>query len=104
MQINSLAHDRRRFLRLAAGFTTGALLSGCGAGGSAGSEPIAVVASAVAKPTATAAVVTGQTPLNLALNLAYLGAQYHGFAARGAGLPAELTNGGGQAGTACACV
>ncbi|WP_174297792.1 ferritin-like domain-containing protein, partial [Sphingomonas bacterium] len=108
MQPSQPRHDRRRFLRLAAGVTTGALLSGCGAGGSTPGDSIRTVAgTAVPVAGATSAgtgagtgagAATGQVPLNLALNLAYLGAQYYGHAAGGTGLPATLTGGVGVAG------
>lgn len=103
MPLNAPILDRRHFLRLAAGFSVGSLLSACGSGGgTATSSAIAVVAapSAAAAAAAAVPVATGQAPLNIALNLAYLGAQYHGYAARGVGLPAALTGGTGRAGAA----
>ena len=100
MQLSDSPHDRRRFLRLAFGFSTGALLGGCGGGGDAVSDAVAVVPAAATIPVVTNSTAAASHPLNLALNLAYLGAQYHGFAARGDGLAASLTSGIGQAGAA----
>lgn len=97
MTFSDTPHDRRRFLRLAISLSTGALLAGCGGGGS-GSDAVASVPPPLAAAPAAAPLQTH--PLNLALNLAYVGAQYHGFAARGGGMPASLTSGIGQAGTA----
>lgn len=101
MQFSDLPHDRRRFLRLAAGFSTGALLAGCGGGGDAG-DAVAVVAAPVtvvpAPPVSVAAAIAH--PLNLPLMLAYLGAQYHATAAHGTGLTQASTAGAGRAGTA----
>ena len=97
MKFNDLPQDRRRFLRLAAGFSTGALLSGCGGGGgSDDSVPVVSAPVAVVPAAPPSAAVTH--PLNLALMLAYLGAQYHAVASRGSGLPATLTGGTGNAG------
>lgn len=95
--------DRRRFLRLAMTLSTGALLAGCGGGGAAGDAVVVVPGPdpvAGAPPVATPTPVATATPLGLALNLAYLGAQYYGIAARGVGLPASLTSGAGIAGVA----
>ena len=99
MSFSTPPHDRRRFLSMAAGFSLTALLSGCGSGSAEASDPVTVVAARATSAT-TAAIPAASTPapLNLALNLSYLGAQYHGFAARGAGLPATMTGGSGQAG------
>lgn len=96
MRSLDLLHDRRRFLRLALGLSAGALLSGCGGGSVDADEATVAVVPAVSAP----AAASGSHPLNLALNLAYLGAAYHGFAARGAGLSADLTGGIGKAGAA----
>ncbi|MBM6577485.1 ferritin-like domain-containing protein [Microvirga sp. SRT01] len=94
MNLTDTPHDRRRFLHLAGVFSAGALLAGCG-GGEEGGDDIAAPS-----PAATSApiVVTGSHVLNLALNLAYLGAQFYGHAASGAGLPGDLTGGIGMAG------
>lgn len=99
--------DRRQFLRLTASVSVGALLAGCGggggeAGGATASEPIVVVPGpSVPAPPPTAVVEPmAGNPLNLALTLAYVGAQYYGFAARGSGLPSALTGGIGRAGVA----
>lgn len=99
MQLSDPSPDRRRFIRLALGLSTGVLLAGCG-GGDPESGAITVVPAAAANPVATTQTTLGSHPLNLALNLAYLGAQYHGFAARGVGLADTLTRGIGQAGAA----
>lgn len=87
--------DRRQFLRMTAGLSITALLAACGDGTSS-DDAIAVVP---APGTGATAAAPSTHPLNLALNLAYLGAQYYGYAARGAGLPANLTGGVGQLGT-----
>jgi hypothetical protein len=42
---------------------------------------------------------TASHPLNLALNLGYLGAQFHALAATGAGIATSLTTGAGRQGT-----
>jgi hypothetical protein len=102
MQMSQTYH-RRHFLRLTATFSTGALLAGCGGGGGADStatDAIVVVPGPVAAAPIVAPASQSAHPLNLALNLAYIGAQYYGFAARGTGLATNLTSGVGQAGTA----
>lgn len=106
MQINNL-YARRRFLGLSASLVSGALLSGCGGGGGGGSAAaeggITVVPGAVAEappPVVATPAPVAAHPLNLALNLAYLGAAFYGHAAQGAGLTADLTAGIGQAGIA----
>jgi hypothetical protein len=106
MQTSSPSPDRRQFLRLTASFSAGALLAGCGGGGggdaaagdTAASAPIVVVPAPVAAAPPPVAVAGPSHPLNVALMLAYVGAQYYGYAARGAGLPATLTGGIGQPG------
>ena len=100
MQINNPPHDRRNFLRLAASFSTGALLTGCGAGDTGSGSTSSAAVAVVAAPADGAPVGPGMQPLNLALNLAYLGAQYYGYAARGTGLSSSLTSGVGTAGPA----
>ena len=95
--------DRRQFLRLTATFSAGALLAGCGGADEAdtASEPIVVV-PAPAIPTSTpvpTGIAEGSHPLNLALMLAYIGAQYYGYAARGSGLSSTMTGGIGRAGS-----
>lgn len=76
------------------------LLAGCGdgSGDTSASAPISVVPGAGAATPPPPLATTH--PLNLALTLAYLGAQFYGFAAQGNGLPAALTSGVGQAGAA----
>jgi len=102
MQLHNPLHDRRRFLRLAVSFSTGALLAGCGSDdGEAG-------AALIAGPLAVAAVPAGEPavdaspphPLNLALTLSYIGGQYHAVAAHGMSLAAGLTAGTGRIGAA----
>lgn len=93
--------DRRRFLRQAANLSIGMLLTGCGGGGGSpvgGAVAVTTVPSAVISATVPVAAVSAH-PLGLALNLAYLGAQYYGFAARGSGLSAAMTSGVGIAGS-----
>ena len=99
--------DRREFIRLTASFSTGLLLAGCAGGGGAdgedvaASEPIVVVPGPTPTVTPSPLDVAGVShPLNLALTLAYVGAQYYGYAARGGGLPAALTGGVGRFGLA----
>ncbi|WP_165800914.1 MULTISPECIES: ferritin-like domain-containing protein [Bacteria] len=98
MQFRDHAHDRRHFLRLAAGFSTGALLAGCGGGGGS-SDAVPVVSAPVAVVPAPDPAGIATHPLNLPLTLAYLSGQYHAYAARGTGLPTVLTTGVGLAGS-----
>lgn len=93
--------DRRHVLRLALGLSTSLFLGGCGSSdsgvtGAGASAPLAVAVETA--PVASAA--QGSHPLNLALNLSYLGAQFYGMAARGTGLATSLIGGIGRAGTA----
>ena len=100
--MQTISPHRRQFLRLTASFSTGLLLAGCGGGGgedAAAGEPIVVVPGPTPTVTPPPPAVAGVShPLNLALTLAYVGAQYYGYAARGAGLPAALTGGVGRFG------
>jgi len=100
MQLTTIPHDRRRFLRLAAGFSTGALLAGCGDGDPA--PPAATTPLVVAPPPAAGpgVVAAPAHPLNLALMLGYVGAQYFAVAAHGTILSARMTAGTGPAGAA----
>lgn len=91
--------DRRHFLRLAAGFSTGALLAGCGGGGGP-SDTVPVVSAPVPVVAAPASPGATANPLNLPLMLAYVGGQFYSYAARGSGLPGALTGGTGRAGGA----
>lgn len=102
MQINDIPHDRRGFIRLAASVASGALLSACGGGsGQSGSgDAIVVVPAPTAAASPVMPVMTASHRLNLALNLAYLGGQFYGYAGRGRGLPGDLTTGIGQPGQA----
>lgn len=103
MRFIDTPQHRRAFLRLGLTFTGGVLLSACGGGGGSTAESDAVVVvPGPATPAAAAPVVVdgGVHALNLALTLAYVGAQYHGIAARGAGLPTTLTGGVGRTGAA----
>ncbi|MEG3164818.1 ferritin-like domain-containing protein [Sphingomonas sp. PB2P19] len=107
MQTPSPSPDRRQFLRMTAGFSAGALLAGCGGGGggdaAAGdtaSAPIVVVPAPTPASPPPTLVAEASHPLNLALTLAYVGAQYYGYAARGTGLSSTLTAGIGRAGGA----
>jgi hypothetical protein len=100
MQIMDL-HDRRRFMRLAAGLTAGAFLSGCGGGRSdEASEAIVVVPAPAAGGSPIAPTALTSHPLNLALNLAYLGAQFYSYAAFGRGLTGDISSGVGRPGPA----
>lgn len=89
--------NRRRFVRLTLAMSTGALLSGCGGSGTAADVPTTAAAATLMPATTPLAV---GNPLNLALNLSYLGANYYSFAARGVGLAANLTGGMGVIGVA----
>ncbi len=93
--------DRRRdFLRLAGRWGFGligtAMLSGCGGGSDDAPAPVTIV------PGGGAAVdpppVAATDPLNLALNLAYVGAQFHTLGATGAAVASSLTTGTGRPG------
>jgi hypothetical protein len=101
MPHRDLPPDRRHFIRLALGLSTSLLLSGCG-----GSDGVAAATGANASPAVAAetAPVTpaaqGSHPLNLALNLSYLGAQFYSIAARGTGLATSSIGGIGRAGAA----
>lgn len=93
--------DRRGFLTIAAAFVGGAMLSGCGGASAApAADPIAVVPAEAAFPGSPAPAAAAASPLNLALNLTYLGAQFYGFASRGTGLASSSISGAGQQGVA----
>ena len=66
----------------------GALLSACGGGGSGATETGAVVVPSAPIPTSSAEPASPGTTsaINLALTLAYIGAQFYGVAAQGTGL------------------
>jgi hypothetical protein len=102
---------RRRFLERAGGLLAGLggtlLLSGCGGGSAAGetgavpvvSAPVTVVPAPTPTPPPTSNAPTDATALNFALNLAYLGAQFYGYGAGGAGIAASLVTGVGRQGS-----
>ena len=95
-----LTLHRRGFLHRAGGFALGAagtlILGGCG-GAESADQTVGAQVAAVPKATIGVASVDA-VPLNFALNLAYLGAQFHGYAANGTGLASALTTGVGRQG------
>lgn len=86
-----------------AGVAATFMLGGCGGGKNGGSEGVVQITTPISTapapaPAAAAALSADELQLNVALTLAYLGAQYHGLAANGAGLPGDLLTGAGRLG------
>jgi len=100
MRYAPTSHDRRRFLRLAAGLAASSLLSGCGgeSASAADGTPAPTPAPAASVPVAAPTLSDSAQGLNLALNLGYVGALYYGTAARGAGLADSAITGVGTPG------
>lgn len=92
---------RRRFLQLAGGASVAvgglALLSACGGDDDDDSSPTPDP-SPSPSPTATSTSNADRAALNFALQLEYLQGQYFSYATTGAGLPADLLAGTGNAG------
>lgn len=97
MQID-LLQNRRHFIRTMTSLSACALLAGCGGGGGVASSDTGIVPTPTASVPPVVPIVSGAHPLNLALTLAYLGAQFYGYASRGTGLSSDLTIGIGRSG------
>ena len=75
------------------------LLGGCGGDGDGQPTPVAANTGSVSPAAVDAVPVTDTQLLNFVLNLLYVSAQFHSYAATGTGLPAALLGGVGTTGS-----